>query len=303
MRHEDKVTKGLRDTGKRRRKWWLFVSWSLSLSVGVPVAHARTYTTTFPLTENPISEGGNWMNGKVVGLDWSDVQTTPGFAFGAGPMSGGYDDPTAVVTGAWGPNQTVQATVHSINQSSSVYDENELRLRTTITPHSITGYEINNRCLKGQSGSYLAIVRWNGPFGDFTTLVAYSGAQYGVGDGDVVKATMIGNVITVYVNGTQMGTATDSTFTTGNPGIGLDGPLSTTRNHGFTSFSATDGGGASPCDLNQDGTVNVADVQREVTQALGVTSCTSDLNKDGVCNVVDVQRVVVAALGGQCVAQ
>src|ERR1700729_3247334 len=41
-----------------------------------------TYTTNFPLTENPISEGGKWINGQKDGVDWTDVRTTPGLAFG-----------------------------------------------------------------------------------------------------------------------------------------------------------------------------------------------------------------------------
>ncbi len=63
------------------------------------------------------------------------------------------------------------------------------------------------------------------------------------------------------------------------------------------------GGGYSACDLNQDNSTNVIDVQLEINMALGVTSCTGDINQDGSCNVIDVQRVVNAALGGQCVTQ
>jgi hypothetical protein len=33
-------------------------------------AIAATYTTNFPLTENPIFEGGHWINGLINGLDW-----------------------------------------------------------------------------------------------------------------------------------------------------------------------------------------------------------------------------------------
>ena len=57
----------------------------------------------------------------------------------------GYDDSTAVLSGTWGPNQTVQATVAvtSASSASSVFEEVELRLRTTITANSITGYEVN----------------------------------------------------------------------------------------------------------------------------------------------------------------
>src|SRR4051795_227803 len=42
----------------------------------------RSYSTSFPLAENPFSEGGNWINGRVDGLDWADVRSTPGFAYG-----------------------------------------------------------------------------------------------------------------------------------------------------------------------------------------------------------------------------
>ena len=57
----------------------------------------------------------------------------------------------------------------------------------------------------------------------------------------------------------------------------------------------------SACDVNQDNTTNIVDVQQCVNQSLGVATCTADINKDGICNVVDVQRVVNAALGGQCI--
>jgi len=58
----------------------------------------------------------------------------------------------------------------------------------------------------------------------------------------------------------------------------------------------------SPCDVNVDGTTNVADVQLEVNMAIGVAPCTADINNDGICNVIDVQRVVNAVLGGLCVS-
>jgi hypothetical protein len=53
------------------------------------------------------------------------------------------------------------------------------------------------------------------------------------------------------------------------------------------------------CDVNQDGLVNVVDVQLEVNMALGITPCT---NPDGQCTAVQVQDVANAALGGMCVA-
>src|ERR1700687_3916889 len=91
-----------------------------------------TYSTNFqPFAERPISETGRWLNGETDGLDWKDVDINPGLAFGA-DSSGtpNYNDPTALMTGTWGPDQMVQATVYTVNQQpGNVYEEIELRLR------------------------------------------------------------------------------------------------------------------------------------------------------------------------------
>ena len=198
-----------------------------------------TYTTNFPLTENPISENGNWINGAATGLEWQNVQTTSGFAFGTqSGNAGGYDDSTAVVSGSWGSNQTAQATADCPTHSGG--QELELRLRTSITPNSITGYELNFSC---GSEQYNQIVRWNGPLNNFTQLSA--GTATTISTGDVVKATIVGSTITVYINNVQVDQTTDSTYSSGSPGIGFwrDGGGSN-ANFGFSSFSATDGSGS-----------------------------------------------------------
>jgi hypothetical protein len=56
----------------------------------------------------------------------------------------------------------------------------------------------------------------------------------------------------------------------------------------------------SACDLNQDGVVNVLDVNLAVGAALGTLPCTAKLDGAAQCDVIDVERVVVAALGGAC---
>ena len=38
-----------------------------------PVTNAQI--SNFPLTEDPISEGDNWISGKTIGLDWANVAT------------------------------------------------------------------------------------------------------------------------------------------------------------------------------------------------------------------------------------
>src|SRR5258706_7876660 len=203
---------------------------------------ANSYTTNFSLTENPISEAGKWINGKATGLDWADVRTTPGLAFGGQTATVTNDDSTAVLTGTWGPGQTAQATVFTINQGSTIYEEVELRLRTSISAHSMTGYEINFRCT-ADGTQYAQIVRWNGPFGNFTLLD--SQGTPGLRNGDVVTATAIGSTISAYINGVRAVQVIDTTYTNGSPGIGFyiqGGTASQQSDFGFTSFTASDGG-------------------------------------------------------------
>lgn len=212
-----------------------------SAASSAPTRARRTYSTHFPLAEDPISERGNWEGGKTLGLDWTDVATMPGRAFGLESGVKGYDDATALLTGNWGPNQTAQAAVYTVNQNDKINQEVELRLRSSLSAHNATGYEVLFRCSKTDN-AYAEIVRWNGPLGNFTYLDRHKGAQYGVANGDVVKATIVGNVITAYINGVQVARATDGTYATGRPGIGffLQGATGVNRDYGFTSFMASD---------------------------------------------------------------
>lgn len=217
-------------------------------------AIAGTYTTNFPLTENPISEGGNWINGETIGLDWSNVSTTPGLAIGREPgnSSPPYDDAVALLNGTWGPDQTVQATVRTVNQNDSIFEEVEVRLRSTVTAHSSTGYE----CLfsaRSSGNAYVQIVRWNGPLGDFTNLSGLQGSSAALTNGDIVKCTIVGDppVIRSFINNVQKTTWTDTDpqrFTSGRPGMGffLQGATGVNGDYGFTSFTAADGADTLP---------------------------------------------------------
>ncbi len=205
-----------------------------------PGAH-RTYTTDFPAAEALLSEGGNWVCGKTVGIDWADVGTTRGHAFGLESGVDGYDDSTALVAGPWGADQWAEATVYTSNPNEKLSQEVELRLRSSLSAHVASGYEINFRCLKTKD-AYCEIVRWNGPLNKFTYLVHRQGAQFGVSDGDVVKASAVGNVITVYINGEMVAQTSDGTYPEGSPGIGfyLQPVRGTNRDYGFTRFTASD---------------------------------------------------------------
>jgi hypothetical protein len=193
----------------------------------------NSYTTSFPLKENPISEGGRWIDGEAVGIDWGNVSTTPGLAIGhAGPKR--FADGTALLNGTWGPTQTAEAVVFS--KEVFLYPEVSLRLRSTLSPHSCTGYEISNS-LKKDNSAYLIIVRWNGPLADYTYLAQLHGKRYGVTTGDVVKAKIVGNVITAYKNGVQLAQVTDNTYATGSPGFGFNEGKN--GDYGITRYTAS----------------------------------------------------------------
>ncbi len=206
---------------------------------------ARTYTTRFDHEENPISENGLWINGGVTGLDWSNLAVASGIVYGTETGTRGYDDSTALLSGEWDPNQSVEATVHSTNQNDTIYEEVELRLRSLLAAHRATGYEINFRCSK-TANAYAEIVRWNGRLGDFTYLKRGNGTAFGVAEGDVVRATIVGNVITAFVNGVEVLRAVDSAFGEGKPGLGffLQGATGVNRDFGFKDFTASDKSGA-----------------------------------------------------------
>lgn len=215
----------------------------------VPIATAESYSTRFPKTEHLISEGGHWLTAGSPGVNWHDtlcggkgdlhvssVSTTPGYAFGPeGPQR--FGDALAVLTGTWSPDQEASATVKQVKPFD--HPEVEIRLRTSVK--DATGYEIMWSALGHEGKPYIAIATWDGPGSKpphYTILKSVEGAEYGVSTGDLVKARIVGNTLSVYTNGKLQFQVTDDTFSKGNPGFGFnEGPSGT---YGITSFSASD---------------------------------------------------------------
>lgn len=219
----------------------------VTLAYGRSPRTLRTYTTSFAAAENPLSEGGRWIHGATTGVDWKDMRSSVGLAYGTQDGSGGppYNDSTAVLSptfwGQWSADQEVEATVKSINQLGSAgnYQEVELRLRTGIIGHVLSGYEINFRCTHDGS-QYHQIGRWFGPIGtagcglhcafeacpnslhpgDAENGMVVGDGLPGISDGDIIKASIVGNRIRTYINGVVMQDFTDDVFSTGQPGIG-----------------------------------------------------------------------------------
>ncbi len=198
-------------------------------SCGNGVGRAPSYSTSFPLDELPIFEGGAWSH---VGTSWTFVQTQNGYAHGTQTGQGGYDDSYARLSG-FPRDQQACAVIHK--GSPSGYAEVEILLRWSDTETTAKGYE----CFVHHGGQYAKIVRWNGALGDFTTIAEVGGLTVPQ-DGDIIRATAIDDIITLYLNDTMLVQATDSTYSSGNPGIGFfkDASGGSPTEFAFKSFSA-----------------------------------------------------------------
>ena len=199
-------------------------------SVTAACGSGKSYTTNFPLTENPISEGGVWTH---AGSSWSKVQTLGGFACGTQTGSGGYNDSYAHLSG-FGADHTASAIIKK-DSGLQNFHECELHLRWNDTSSTASGYE----CNIAYNGEYCQIVRWEGGFGSFTELKKANGVT-APQTGDVFKASIVGSLIIVSMNNVEIIRASDTTWPTGNPGMGFY-IESTTNNQGFgfSSFTAT----------------------------------------------------------------
>jgi hypothetical protein len=178
---------------------------------------ASTGVFEFATTENPL--GSPWRNGAANGLDWQDMQSGSGNAYGTGASPGAETDPIACLTG-YNANHYIEATIFRAGgYSPAINHEIELHTRCTISANSITSYEF----LMNTAGNY-QVVRWDGAIGvlDFTiTVTEQNGGPTGLMcvNGDVVRIEVTGSNFTMKLNGTTLATWTDSTYSTGGPGI------------------------------------------------------------------------------------
>jgi hypothetical protein len=213
------------------------------------IVSGSSYSTNFDSTENPISESAKWVNGQAIGLNWSNVQTGSGNAYGSRHVDTGgvgrYSDPIAHLSTSFmtfSANQYAQGIVHraagySHASSSSTAHEIELLLRFQITANSARGYEILI-----SRDDWIVIVRWNGPVGNYTQLASTGGPiSPVVSDGDLIRAEIgSDNRVRVFRNGVLALTGpVNTSFASGQPGIGFwPTPGATLASYGWKSFQA-----------------------------------------------------------------
>ena len=201
------------------------------------------YASNFFGTENPISEDGHWINGLANGLDWSDARKYASHATGTivNGVGGNLDDATACLKGAWSPNQYAQARVKTAGVFGT---EVEIRLNTTITAHSITGWEIDFGLATGNAG--VQIVTWAGPLNVFEVLTSF--VPLTINNGDILAGGSLNGVVSAYQNGVRVLQYVFNQFdsaghwTDGSPGIGFfnSAALGDYDNFGMTNFFASD---------------------------------------------------------------
>jgi hypothetical protein len=185
----------------------------------------KYYTTSFPSApENPISEGGTWVQLDTLVNPAVKTLTSPIRAVGANTSSN--TDSYAHLTG-WGPNYTVTGVVYkdpAINGDGNGDHEVEIHLRTVDTSSTVRLYE----CTYAFNGQYQQIVVWlpNVTFQVLvgaTPLVSFAqgnGGQNGPKTGDTLSATINGNTISTYWNGNLLNSQ-DITATAGGGSGGL----------------------------------------------------------------------------------
>lgn len=196
------------------------VRWGAYPNGDKPVAGGLPFSTTFPAAESPISQGGQWLNGLADGLDWQNGRTTAAGAFAAAASVNNFDDGTALLNPAvftsFTSNQYVEGTVYrdpTFTTAVVTGYELELRIRSSLTAHTCTGYELYCSLNNG-----LTLVRWNGARGDFSPILDCG--TYVATTGDILRVEAVGSTLTVYLNGTSKGSISDGTYLTGTPGMG-----------------------------------------------------------------------------------
>lgn len=202
-----------------------------------PLALPVSFVADFSATENPINQGGKWLNGGATGLDWTNCQTAGGL-LGATSIELApppYNDSIAIVNPAFqgfNARQYVQGTIHRASGYTFGH-EASLLIRFAISANVARGYEIY-----WSTNGGINLILWSGPINGFTPLATATPGL--AANGDVVRVEADGSQIVVKINNSTVITWTDSTWATGQPGVG-NNPFqagSDFFSYGWSAYSA-----------------------------------------------------------------
>lgn len=204
------------------------------------------FTTNFPATENPLSQGGAFLLGAQASPR-TNAQSAANHAYGTMVSTSGgtdYEDSCAILAAPFHANQSAQATIWNTGAVAGL--EVELLLRGSISSGFVQCYEID---FVIEQGGFINIANWKGSPTSLDILASTFGSgNITYNDGDVVYADIVGTLITVKINNVTKLTCDTSTFpgsnypiTSGSPGISFwnqTGSSSNSPNFGFKDFTA-----------------------------------------------------------------
>ena len=175
---------------------------------------SHSYSTTFPIDEDPISENGAW---SAIASPWLRVRSVGGIAKAAAYVTG-YNDNYAILAD-FGPDVEITATVYVAG--GPPFGEILLLARMAHTATTLRGYEF----LYDGDGN-IQLVRWNGGFGDFTPIGGEGSSPGPLADNDQIRMRVVGDTITAFhrrppADWVQIGQIADATFADGQPGLGF----------------------------------------------------------------------------------
>lgn len=192
------------------------------LRIPPPSAVATSFSIDFTAlsNENPLSQGGQFLNGQADGTHWKNFQISSGAACAAATSTTGpppYDDAIGLLkTSVFAPaaNQYVQSTIKVVG----AYDpptthERGHFMRFDMTTNHASGYEVYWSITNS-----FGIIRWDDA-DVFTPLSLTSGTGPAARPvhGNRLRTEISGSTITVFVDTgsgfVQVATADDSTYT------------------------------------------------------------------------------------------
>lgn len=192
-------------------------------------------SSTFTGTESPLSEGGAWVRPSAF---WGNMRKANGLGVAAVNTESGMYYNAATFTA----NQFSQATIGTVMTAGQLYFHYiHARMNTTAGAYTLaTGGDVGANIVQLYSVSNA---------GTFTQIGADITTPANVAPGNVLRLEVVGTTLTVKIDQgsglVTLRTATDSTWSSGQPGIG--GWAQAGSDFLFTSaWAAGDIGGAPP---------------------------------------------------------
>lgn len=162
-------------------------------------------TSTFTGSENPLSEGGNWV---TVGDVYPAMKKVSGEARAGTSIS----DNLMAFNTAPGNDQCSEVTLSAYTASSG----NAVSLLVRVSPRDSVANYFKGYWLAFNDGSYY---QFEDPGNG--VVVANDSGSLTIANGDVLKFCAIGTTLSYYQNGTQFDSVVDASIASGKVGFGV----------------------------------------------------------------------------------